>query len=181
MFAFGGGGGGAALPASHRALLRSQAGPRFGAWPTAIPSEVATTLSSDAMRVPYAGDCACPCPSLWDAAARRQAVADRVGRFGDHPRTGLLARRAKVVERVWIRVAREAVGSEGQVVPQQWLAHTTAPGVAPGDRRRLHMLVYGATPTGQALCCDATLVSPLTRTTAAMQCRRRRGSTPTAP
>ena len=26
---------------------------------------------------PYAGDCACPCPSLWDAAARRLAVADR--------------------------------------------------------------------------------------------------------
>ena len=43
--------------------------------------------------------------------------------LGDHalayPRTGLLARRAKVVERAWIRVAREAVGPEGQVIPQQ--------------------------------------------------------------
>ena len=66
-------------------------------------------------------------------------------RFGDHtlacPRTGLLARQAKVVECAWIRVAREALGPEGQVVPQQWLAHTTALGVAPGDRRRLDMLV----------------------------------------
>ena len=32
------------------------------------------------------------------------------------------------------------------------------------DRRRLDLVVYGATPHGGALCCDATLVSPLTRT-----------------
>ena len=57
----------------------------------------------------------------------------------------------------------EAVGPEGQVVPQQWLAHTTAAGVASDDRRRLAMVVYGATPLGGALCCDATLVSPLAR------------------
>jgi len=42
-------------------------------------------------------------------------------------------RRAKIVERAWVRVAREAVGPEGQVVPQQWLAHTTAPGVPSDD------------------------------------------------
>ena len=28
-------------------------------------------------------------------------------------------------------------------MPQQWLAHTTAPGVAPEDRRRLDFVVYG--------------------------------------
>ena len=87
--------------------------------------------------------------------------------LGDHalacPRTGLLARRAKTVERAWVRVAREAVGPEGQVVPQQWLVHTTAPGGQAADRRRLDLVVYGATPQGGALCCDATLVSPLTR------------------
>ncbi|OLP84539.1 hypothetical protein AK812_SmicGene34572, partial [Symbiodinium microadriaticum] len=33
----------------------------------------------------------------------------------EHGSTGLLARRAKIVERAWIRVAREAVGAEGQV------------------------------------------------------------------
>ena len=62
-----------------------------------------------------------------------------------------------------MQVARKAVGAEGRVVPQQWLARTTAPGVAPADRRRLDLVVYGATPGGEALCCDATLVSPLTR------------------
>ena len=55
------------------------------------------------------------------------------------------------------------VGPEGRVVPQQWLANTTAPGVAPEDRRRLDLVVYGATPNGVALCCDATLVSAVTR------------------
>ena len=84
------------------------------------------------------------------------------GRRTGGPCAGL-SRRAKVVERAWLRVAREAVGPEGQVVPQQWLAHTTAPGVRPDDRRRLDMVVYGATTNGGALCCDATLVSPLTR------------------
>ena len=79
-------------------------------------------------------------------------------------RTGLLARRANVVKRAWVRVPREAVGPEGQVVPQQWLAHTTAPGVHPQDRRRLDLVVYGATTRGGALCCDAARVSPLTRT-----------------
>ena len=34
----------------------------------------------------------------------------------------------------------------------------------PSDRRRLDLVIYGATPLGGALCCDATLVSPLTRT-----------------
>ena len=38
------------------------------------------------------------------------------------------------------------------------------PGVRAEDRRRLDLVIYGATPDGSALCCDATLVSPLTRT-----------------
>ena len=58
---------------------------------------------------------------------------------------------------------REAVGPEGQVVPQQWLVRTPAPGVDPDDRRRLDFVAYGATQLGEALCCDVTLVSPLTR------------------
>ena len=80
--------------------------------------------------------------------------------FGNHalacPRTGLLARRAKIVERAWVRVARESVGADGQVVPQQWLSNTTAPGVAPDDRRRLDLVMYGASHMGGALCCDRT-------------------------
>ena len=55
--------------------------------------------------------------------------------LGNHaaacPRSGLL------IEQAWVRVARGALGPEARVVPQQWLAHTTAPGVAADDRRRL--------------------------------------------
>ena len=90
-----------------------------------------------------------------------------VDAYGDRhaacPRTGLLARRAKPLEHAWVRIAREAVGPEGQIVPQQWLARTSAPGVDPADRRRLDFVAYGATPLGEALCCDVTLVFPLTR------------------
>ena len=64
------------------------------------------------------------------------------------------------MERAWVRVAREAMGSEGQVVPQQWLAHTTAPHAGTQDRRRLDLVVYGALSSGGAQRCDATLVSP---------------------
>jgi len=60
-------------------------------------------------------------------------------------------------------VAREGLGATGQVVAQQWLANTTAPNVPVGDRRRLDMVVYGASPRGEALCCDATVVAPLRR------------------
>ncbi|CAE7472175.1 CPY1, partial [Symbiodinium sp. KB8] len=56
-----------------------------------------------------------------------------------------------VPKSAWVRVAREAVGAEGQVASAD-------------DRRRLDLVVYGATANGGALCCDATLVSPLTRT-----------------
>ena len=62
-----------------------------------------------------------------------------------------------------MRIAREAVGPEGSVVPQQWLARTSARDVDPADRRRRDLVVYGATPLGEALCCDVTLLSPMTR------------------
>ena len=45
-----------------------------------------------------------------------------------------------------------------------WLAHTTAPQVYPIDRCPLDLVIYGATPLGGTRCCDATIVSPLTRT-----------------
>ena len=97
-------------------------------------------------------------------AQGRHGCGAEVDAYGDHchacPRTGLLPRRGFVVERAWVQVAREAVGPEGRVVPQQWLAHTTAPQVRTDDRRRLDFVVYGAMSTGEALCCDATLVSP---------------------
>ena len=48
-------------------------------------------------------------------------------------------------------------------MPQQWLANTTAPGVAPDDRRRLDFVIYGAAARGEPLCCDATLVAAIRR------------------
>ncbi|CAE7795550.1 unnamed protein product, partial [Symbiodinium sp. KB8] len=102
------------------------------------------------------------------AAAPEALVQQLVDVLGGHvvtcPLTGLLARCAKIVERAWVRVDREAVGAKGQVVPQQWLARTTTPDVPSNDRKRLDFMVYGATAHGGSLCCDAILVSPLTRT-----------------
>ena len=80
-----------------------------------------------------------------------------------------------MLERAWVQVAREAVGPKGRVVPQWWLANTTAPGVAADDRRRLDLVIYGASPRGEALCCDATLVSPLQRDGSRLAGRRSDG------
>ena len=49
------------------------------------------------------------------------------------------------------------------MVPQQWIANTTAPGVSADERRRLDLAMYGATLDGVAMCCDAMLVAPLNR------------------
>ena len=137
-------------------------------WLAAIPAEPATPLAPQAMQLALRRRLRMPLPICHGRCGPTHGCGAQVDRLGDHalacPRTGLLARRAKVVERAWVRVAREAVGAEGQVVPQQWLVHTTAPGVRAEDRRRLDLVIYGATPNGSALCCDATLVSPLTRT-----------------
>ena len=135
---------------------------------TAIPAEPATTLSPHAMQLALRRRLRLPLPLRPKRCGPSPGCGGLVDVFGDHalacPRTGLLARRAKIVERAWVRVAHEAVGADGQVVPQQWLSNTTAPGVAPDDRRRLDLVIYGASPMGRASCCDATLVSPLTRT-----------------
>ena len=83
---------------------------------------------------------------------------------GDHrascPRTGLLARRAGPVERAWFRVAQE---SRARVVHKQLLRDTNVAPLPVGDRRQLDMVVCGISHRGVALCCDATVVSPLDR------------------
>ena len=156
------------MPPSSQALLRSQAGPQAGAWLAAIPTEPATTLPPAAMQIALRRRLRQPLPLHGATCGPNPGCGAVVHSLGDHalacPRTGLLARRAELVERAWVRVAREAMGPECQVVPQQLLAHTTAPGVGAEDSRRLDLVVYGATRHGGALCCDATLVSPLTRT-----------------
>ena len=156
------------MPALSPTLFRSQAGPQAGMWLTAIPAEAATTLPPQAMLVALQRRLRLALPLCPRRCGPNPGRGGTVDTFGDHalacPRTGLLARRAKVVERAWVQVAWEAVGPESQVVPQQWLAHTTAPGVQPQDRRRLPGPRRVCTTRGGALCCDATLVSPLTRT-----------------
>ena len=157
------------LTPSRQALLRSQAGQQSAAWLSTVPSEPGLTLSPPAMPIALRRRLRLPLPLAPNrcGGAGAHGCGRRIDPFGDHalacPRTGLLARRAKIVERAWVRVAREAVGPEGQVAPQQLLARTTAPGVRTGDQRRLDLVVYGATSWGGALCCDATMVSPLTR------------------
>ena len=152
-----------------RALLRSQAGPHAGVWLAAIPTHPATTLPPNLMHLALRRRMRLPLPLTrarcgGDGAPGCGAVVDNLG---DHvlacPRTGLLARRGFVLERAWIHVVREAIGPEGRVVPQQWLANTTAPGVAADDRRWLDFVIYGAAARGEALCCDATLVAPIRR------------------
>ena len=157
------------LPPAGQALLRSQAGPHAGAWLTAIPSEEGATLTPNLMHIALRRRLRLPLPPAAQRCgqgARRHGCGGALDPLGDHalacPRSGLLARRAHVLEHAWIRVAREAVGSEGRVVPQPWLAHTNL-ATAVDDRRWLDLLIHGATPRGEALACDVTLVSPLTR------------------
>ena len=119
------------LPPAGQALLRSQAGPHAGAWLTAIPSEEGATLTPNLMHIALRRRLRLPLPPAAQCCgqgAGRHGCGDALDPLGDHalacPRSGLLARRADVLEHVWIRVPREAIGSEGRVVPQPWLAHT---------------------------------------------------------
>ncbi|CAE7316914.1 unnamed protein product [Symbiodinium sp. KB8] len=93
------------------------------------------------------------------ASAPRPAPTRRFGRshMGHFPRTAITAPAAYWA--AWadaFNVLRERLPAKQLALKggQQWLVNTTAPGVAPDDRKR---------PLGGALCCDATLVSPLTR------------------
>ena len=166
------------MPPSSQALLRSKARPQAGAWLAAIPTEPAATLPPPAMQIALRRRLRQPLPLHSNTCGPPHGCGGAVDRFGDHalacPRTGLLARRAKIVERAW----------EGQVVPQQWLAHKTTPHVGTQDRRRLDLVVYGALSSGGAQCCDATLVSPLARSghpqpcAAAVAERRKRAAYP---
>ena len=143
--------------------------PGAGAWFTALPTEAATTFPPHLLQVALRRRLRLLLPprSRWCGHGGAPGCREAVDSFGDHaaacPRTGLLRRRARPLEHAWTRVAREAVGAEGQVVPQQWLVNTTVEGVRPDDRRRLDVVIHGASASGTAYCCDATLVSPLHR------------------
>lgn len=153
---------------SSQAMLRSQSGPHSSAWLFAIPAETGTALPPIHFHLALRRRLRLPLPLAHArcGAGGFPGCGRALDPLGDHgascARSGALARRAHVLEHAWVRVAREAVGPEGRVVPQQWLSRTNAPGVPSDDRRRLDLVIHGATPLGEALCCDATLVSPLT-------------------
>ena len=145
------------------ALLRSQSGPQAGSWLTALPTEDATTMPPLLFQVALRRRLRLPLPMRprFCGNLTRPGCGCEVDAFGDHetacPRTGLLGRRGRAVEQAWIKIAREAVSGEGQVVPQQWMSNIAAQEVAHDDRRRLDLVIYGASPAGHVLCCDATL------------------------
>ena len=106
----------AASPATKRRRLRSQAGPHAGAWLTAIPAEPATTLPPQAMQLALRRRLRLPLPRRLSRCGPSPGCGELVDHALACPRTGLLARRAKIVERAWVRVAREAVGADGQAL-----------------------------------------------------------------
>lgn len=122
------------LTAAEQALLRSQSGPQAGAWLTAIPSDPGTILPPHLMHIALRRRLRLPLAvtaARCGQGARGFGCGSVLDPYGDHalacPRTGLLARRAHILEQAWIRVAREAVGPEGRVIPQSWLCLPTWP------------------------------------------------------
>ena len=114
------------LPPSAQAMFCSQSGPHAAAWLSAIPSEAGSALPPNRTLIALRPRLRLPLPvAPHRCGAHAHVCGAAVDAYGDHhtacPRTGLLARRAKPVEHAWVRIAREAVGPEGQVVPQQWL------------------------------------------------------------
>ena len=107
-----------ALSPSAQALLHWQAGPQAGMWLTAIPAEAATTLPPQAMLVALRRRLRLARPLCPSRCGPNPGCGGTVDAFGDHalacPRTGLLARRAKVVERAWVRVARKPWGRKAR-------------------------------------------------------------------
>ena len=111
-----------------------------GAWLAAVPSGTATSLPQEVMQIALRRRLRLQLPLGPGCCGQEgHGCRRRLDPWGDHAlartRTGLLARRAKLVQRTWLAVCREAVGAEGHVVPQQRLAHTSVPGVPSTDRR----------------------------------------------
>ena len=102
-------------PPSSRALLRSQAGAHAGEWLRAIPTDEGTQLLPLDMQLALRRRLHLPLPLAASRCGGQGKPGCRalVDQFGDHraacARSGLLARRAPILERAWVRVAREAV------------------------------------------------------------------------
>ena len=114
---------------------------------------------------PCAGACASRCPS-------RTGIAEAMGSQGAAPRSmswATMRQRARAAG-CWPAAppCLNKRGSASRVKvwdPRAGLSLSSGwpPGVSVQDRRRLDLVLYGATRLGEALCCDATLVAPLRR------------------
>ena len=128
------------LEPAHRALLLSHSGPHAGAWLAAARSDTATSLPPEVMQIALRRRLRLQLP-LGPGCCGQEGHGCR--RRGDHALactcTGLLARRAKLVERAWLQFAvrPSEPNFKGTWSRQQWLAHTSVPGVPSTDRRRL--------------------------------------------
>ncbi len=154
------------LTRANQAMLRSGSGPRAAYWLHTLPTTEGHEFKPARFLAALRRRLRLPLPLLPHTcgATGHPGCRARLDTLGDHlaacPRTGLLARRAKPLERAWARAAREA---GGRVVPQQLLRDTNAVVHNPLGRRQLDLVVYGISPNGVPLCCDSTMVSPLRR------------------
>ena len=156
------------LTPSRQARLRSQAKPQAAAWLSAIPSWAGTHAPAVVghANCPAATTPLAPDPRAKPLRRRRSTRPWLPNRHVRRPRLGVPTQRfvgspgenlrAACVGSRAVRVGREAVGSESQVVPQQLLARTT--GVRAGDQCRLAW--WSTAPQAGG---DATMVSLLTR------------------
>ena len=175
-------------PALNEALLRSRAGPQAGAWLAAIPTEPATTFPPPARQIVLRRRLRQPLPLHSNTCGPPNGCEGAVDGFGDHalacPRTGPLAKRATIVERAWVRVAREAMGSEGQVVPQQVVGPHHRPACRnAGPSQARPRRVRGAEQWGSAVLRRHACVPPCDRGTHSLRsgCGRRRAARGRAP
>ena len=88
-------------------------------WLTAIPSDEAHVLAPEAMQIAPRRRLRLALPLTSNTCGDNMPGCGRpLDPLGDHAIacfcTGLLARRAKIVEHAWVRVAREAIGPEGR-------------------------------------------------------------------
>ena len=151
------------LEPAHQALLLSQSGPQAAAWLTAIPADRSTSLPPEVMQI----------------ALRRRlrlplSLGPRIcGQHGHGCRRRLDPWGDPAHAVAFWHAARSWSSKPGSLyAARRWERRDTlSPSSGCRTRRRQESrrqtadastLVYGASPQGLALCCDATLVSPIT-------------------
>ncbi len=150
----------------QQALLRSGSGSHAAAWLHTLPTCQGTRMPAELFQTALRRRLRLPLNLHHRTCGHEGRAGCRLplDMYGDHlaacPRTGLLARRAGPIERAWTRVLREA---GARVAHKQLLRDTNVRVRNPQDQRQLDMVAYGITTSGSALCCDATMVSPLQR------------------